>query len=207
MYSNSINKTPVNFEQYRAVTLLFIDGVITSSSTHETPLDEESGIIKNVLSQLNRLDCVTVDSQPFEEDTVDGTLYRSRPFLLFYYPRRKINELLKFFMNDNHETLVTVYIPGKKVLMYNDNLYRELANDTGYFPLHQDYVDGGWVESFNTTFHPDLIKLSFEQLALTNKKLLEYGRKELAIVNIISTTFDNTVFSKLAHSAHALFFV
>lgn len=204
---DTINKSPTNFEQYRATTLLFIENVIGASSTHGGPLDDESAIIQPVLSQLNRLDCVTTDSQPFEQDTVDGIIYRSRPFLRFYYPRRKINQLLELFMSNNNTTLATVYAPGSKVIMYNDKLYTDLSDSEGYLALHQDFIDGHWVESFNTTFNPITMPHSFNDLALTNKVLLHYGKENLVLVNIIGMDFNNDIFTRLAYAAHALFFL
>lgn len=204
--ANIINKLPTNFEQYRAVTLLFIEGVIGESSTHKGPLDEESGIIQKVLGQLNRLDCLTVDSQPYEQGIIEGTFYRSRPFLRFYYPRRKVNQLLELFMHGNPNILTAIYAPGNKVIMYNDMLYTNLADAGGYFPLHQDFIDGEWVESFNTTFNPNSFGELFDQLSLTNDVLLRNSKENLVLLNVIGMDFNNDIFTRLAHAAHALFF-
>ena len=201
-----INRIPANFEQYRAATLLFIENVIGESATHAGPLDDESAIIQTVLSQLNRLDCVTIDSQPFESEILNGTLYRARPYLQFFYPRRKIEQLLNLFMYENDQTLVAMYVPGSNVVMHNDKLYTELADADGYIPLHQDFINGKWVDSFNTSINPFDVKEIFRNLSLTNNELLQYGNANLCAVLIIGMDFSNTMFTKLAHSAHSLFF-
>lgn len=202
-----LNRIPSNIEQYRAVNLLFIEDVITESATHGAPLDEESQIIQHELSQLNRLDCITINSQPFEEDSVDGIIYRARPYLQFYYPRHKINQLIEVFMRDNTQTLVTIYAPNNKVIMYNDKLYTELSDSNGFLALHQDFINDMWVESFHTSFNPIYMKDVFEHLGLTNNRLLEYGRQHLVLVNIISMEFNNNMFQRLAQAAHSVFFL
>ena len=204
--SNIINRTPVNFEQYRAVTLLFIENVISGSATHDGPLDEESSTIQTLLSQLNRLDCVTIDSQPFESEMYNGTLYRARPYLHFYYPRRKVGQLLDLFMYKNDHTLVSVYVPGANVVMHNDKLYTELSDNNGYIPLHQDFINGRWVDNFNTSFNPVHMKEIFRGLSLTNNALQQYGNTNLCLIVIVGMDFTNDMFTRLAHSAHSLFF-
>lgn len=204
---NFINKSPTNFDQYRDVTLLFVDNVIEESATHKGKLEDETMLIKTVINQLNRLDCVTTDSQPAEYDTVDKIIFRSRPYLYFYYPVRKINLLLDIFLHNNDETLVTVYTPlDNRVSMYNDKLYTKLSDERGFLPLHQDYINNQWIENFNTSFNPAFMAETFDELSLTNDKLLQYGRENLVLVNVIGTDFSNNTFTKLAHAAHALFF-
>jgi len=205
--ANSINASPVNFDQYRDVTLLFIDDVIGVSTTHYGKLDEESLQIKSVLNQLNRLDCVTINSQPAEYDTFNDVFYRSRPYVYFYYPSRKINQLLDLFLYDNVTTLVTVYTPSdNRITMYNDELYTHLADKNGYLALHQDFIDGQWIENSNTSFNPNHMAGSFSELGLTNNTLLDYGKENLVLVNVIGMDFTNNTFTRLAHAAHALFF-
>lgn len=207
-YVHSIITAPINFDQYRDVTLLFIDNVIGVSSTHGGELDEESLQIKSILNQLNRLDCVTIDSQPAIHDTVNDILYRSRPYVYFYYPARKINHLLDLYLYDNVTNVVTVYTPSdNRVTMYNDKLYTNLANKNGYLALHQDFTNGQWVENFNTSFNPSNMPKAFNDLSFTNNTLLQYGRENLVFVNVIGMDFTDNTFTRLAHAAHALFFV
>jgi len=186
--------------------LLFIENITKASSTHAGPLDDESSLIQNELSQLNRLDCVTINSQPYEQETVNGIMYRARPFVFFYYPKRKINQLIQLFMYNNTTTLMTVYSPDTKVVMYNSEIYTELSNSKGLFPLHQDFINGNWVESYYTSFDPTSMPNMFNYLSHSNTSLLQNEKENLVLVNIVGMDFDNNIFTKLAHSAHAIFF-
>lgn len=207
--SNQINKLPVNFDQFRAVTLLFIEGITTSTTTHVDSLDEESNIIQEHLSQLNRLDCVTVTSQPYENFIVDDKQYRSRPFVDFYYPVRKINRLIDDYMKINgRNVIISVYSPiTNETFMYNENAYKNLVNERGYFPLHQEYTNGKMIEDYDTSFNPIHMADLFSELEYSNKNLLAFGKENLVLVTIIGLNFSNDVFKKLTLSAHRLFFV
>lgn len=206
--SNQINKLPVNFDQFRAVTLLFIEGITTSTTTHADILDEESNIIQEYLSQLNRLDCVTVTSQPYEKFIVDGRQYRSRPFVNFYYPVRKINKLIDEYNKINGKNvIISVYSPiADETFMYNEDAYKKLIDERGYFPLHQEYSRGKMIEDYDTSFNPIHMAGLFAELEYSNKELLAFGKENLVVVTVIGLNFSNDVFKKLALSAHRLFF-
>lgn len=202
-----INTLPLDFDQFRAVTLLFIEGLLANSTSHNDILDDESNIIKEQLSQLNRLDCVTTSSQSYENFFVDGQNFRSRPFVYFYYPARKINKLAKNFISGNRNAIMSYYSPKEdKVFMYNEDLYNDLTEERGYFPLHQEYRNNRWIEDYDTSFNPIHMSEEFFSLQSVNKDFFTFAKNNMVLVVVIGLDFTNETFSDLAISAHSLFF-
>ena len=199
---------PTNFEQYTAVMLTFITDVIPRSAGHAGPLEPESNIIKNELYNLNRLDCVTVNSQPYEEFTDDDeNIYRQRPFVSLFYPRRKINQLMQLLKNE--PMLITVYAPGTGVISYNPILYDDMAGDSGYIPLVQQKENDIWVDARDGDsifFNKEYMEEMFMELQWTNDDMYVYGYQNLVMVEIIGLNFDNEMFNQLERAAHTLFF-
>ena len=201
----NFNHSPVDFNQFRAATLAFINDLTKSSSGHCGPLDEESDIIKKQLDQLNRLDCVTIDSQPFDTFTVKDVKYKSKPFVYFYFPKRKAEDLIDLI--DCDDLFIAMWNQSGGLFLNNKEKFEAISNKIGYFGLNRQLVNDKWEEDYGTSFNPYYMFDTFESyIRHINSDMYKYGCENLVLINVIGLDYSNSTFDKIIKAAHSLFF-
>lgn len=193
------------FDYLQALNIGFINGTALQTPYHFGPLDPESSIIFKQLNRLNRLDVITVNSQPFEEFVgYDGKAYRQRPYVDFYYPTRKLDTLIQRFLQQTN-TATFIHITPSDTFVYNEDLIKPLALG-GYVPLIQVLTNHGWVDDTSTSIPLYQGLNLYEYNALRDTGFYQLLDKEISVCKIVDTQFSNEVFDILVQIAYELFF-
>ena len=187
------------------MNLAFVNGIFPMTPYHFGPLNLESNIIFKQLDKLNRLDVITVNSQPYNEYIHhDGKLHRQRPYVRFYYPTNKISSLIKSFLSKCESAVAMIQDPlNDNVEIYNDNVVKPLIKN-GRVPLHIMFENNQWIDYFGTTL--DLYGTKSDELFdFIDTKFEKLVGREILYCSIVDTQFSNDMFDILIKVAHSLF--
>lgn len=190
-----------SFADLQALNLMFLQGLIPATPYHLGPLDPETNLVLSAVNLMNRLDMITVNSQPYEvfpsyQDR-RNTVHQYA-FVNFYFPRYKslaLDELIRANV-DTAQVLKYDFKSGRETRVASP---KELVE--GVVPLWLDYRGNTLVKKTGAqseTHYPDLGPLelgdNFEELVLN----------DLVVYDVNDTRSSNTIFEDLAGLAKEL---
>lgn len=183
----------------QALNLMFLRGLLDSTTYHGGPLDEESDLIADDLYTINLFGFLSVASQPYMEfmgvlPEDRGKLVKQRPFIAGYYPREKVNLLINRLKQNDNIVIVHTNLKTKETKSYNtENV--NIIDDS--IPLHNiGGVDDNYLSI--KLYHNDILLSEF---GISNRELVE---THLDFVDITYTLYDNSLFPLISAELKAL---
>lgn len=187
------------FRDLQALNLAFLQGFLLYAPYHFGPLDPESNIILEPLNAMNRLDMLTVNSQPYEEfpHYLTKIPIRQRPYIDFYYWNDKAPQLAQMLIQRKPSVVInTLRFSDGIQMLYGANKPLPLMKDR--LPGSQDFKNGQWVEDYGTSMP---IKVDNEGYL---HRLEEFGpnfvtliQQNLTFIMVVDINFDNTMIEEI----------
>lgn len=192
-----------SFMDLQALNLIYIQGFLDSTPYVSDKLDPESFSIHKELNILNRLDVITVGSQPYiESSNIMGKSYRQRPYIDFYYPTFKVDNLIRNVIGIRDSIVVQCKnFIDNRIVSYNLDAISDIKLKNGRFPLSQDLIGKSWIENYNTSY--DFDKNTNDEY-IFGENFAPMVSKELTHVFIADNTFTNHIFKIIINQAYTL---
>lgn len=199
-------------EQYQALNIAFVSGAIDRSPSHDGPLDPETSIIGDQIIKANKLGCITIDSQPYDDFIAHhrgGIRVRQHPYCFLYYDRNKTDRLIQIMLTKEINRLTGSKIPQLIIHCYDPIIHNVTSfNKDGNWTFDQDFINGRWNLEFGSVSIPDqnyMREYFFGDIR--TDKIRSLFANNLKLLMIYDNQNNNNMFNALVEAAYELFLI
>lgn len=186
-------ETVKNYADLKEAMVMFLKGVLYVTPSHKGPCQMETELIKKRLIRLNRLGCITFNSQPF----IEKSGCRQRPYIDCFIKRKHINNIIEKMMKWNNTVIINVFDIEEDGVSHSLQTYTHYdISGKKHIDTHQKKnKDGIFEDFFGTSFWFD--KDCPNHCEHYNKYLARYLAEKCVHVEICDMSFSNDIFDQL----------
>ena len=184
------------YQELQKATIKFLKGKLNETPYHFGPIHKETKLILPQLLEMNKLGCVTLNSEPFLEEEHKGKYYRQRPYIDFYMHNKYIDDFVTEFLKLNDTAMIKItdisYENGGAFIIYSNC---DLTSYDKKIDLHQVKINDVYTDYHESTIWLDSGAQDDSDLFCT--ELENILCEDYVIVEICDINFSNDIFDQI----------